>query len=100
MAGDGPRPGHSRDGDLALYPAYSFRRAANATHDGPGIRTRRNAVAAELRLRGSSQQRPGMETTMRGLLVLLVALTMACGAAAGLTVSLAPFYAEDAGKGY
>ncbi len=99
MAGDGPRPGHSRDGDLALYPAYSFRRAANATH-GPGIRTRRNAVAAELRLRGSSQQRPGMETTMRGLLVLLVALTMACGAAAGLTVYLAPAYADKASKGY
>ncbi len=37
---------------------------------------------------------------MRSLLVLLVALTMACGAAAGLTVSLAPAYADDAGKGY
>ena len=59
-----------------------------------------NAVAAGLRLRGSSRQRQGMETTMRSLLVLLVALTMACGAAAGLTVSLAPAYADDAGKGY
>jgi len=41
-----------------------------------------------------------METTMRSLLVLLVVLTMACGAAAGLTVSLAHAYADDAGKGY
>jgi hypothetical protein len=36
---------------------------------------------------------------MRGLLVLLVALTMACGAAASLTISQAPAYADDA-KGY
>jgi hypothetical protein len=41
-----------------------------------------------------------METTMRSLLVLLVALTMACGAAASLTISLAPAYADDSGKGY
>jgi hypothetical protein len=45
-------------------------------------------------------QRQDMETTMRSLLVLLLALTMACGAAASLTVSLAPAYADDAGKGY
>ena len=44
--------------------------------------------------------RQAMETTMRSLLVLLVVLTMACGAAAGLTVSLAHAYADDAGKGY
>ena len=66
----------------------------------PETRSRINAVAAGLRLRDSSQQRQGMETTMRSLLVLLVALTMACGAAAGLTVSLAHAYADDAGKGY
>ena len=59
-----------------------------------------NAVAAGLRLRGSSERRQAMETTMRSLLVLLVVLTMACGAAAGLTVSLAHAYADDAGKGY
>jgi hypothetical protein len=37
---------------------------------------------------------------MRSLLVLLVVLTMACGAAASVTISLAPAYAGDAGKGY
>ena len=37
---------------------------------------------------------------MRSLLVLLVALTMTCGAAAGVTIALAPAYADDAGKGY
>jgi hypothetical protein len=42
----------------------------------------------------------GRETTMRSLLVLLVALTMVCGAAASVTVALAPAYADDASKGY
>jgi len=37
---------------------------------------------------------------MRSLLVVLVALTMACGAAATLTVSFAPAYADAAAKGY
>ena len=37
---------------------------------------------------------------MRSLLFLLVALTMACGAAASLTISLAPAYADGAGEGY
>jgi hypothetical protein len=37
---------------------------------------------------------------MRSLFVLLVALTMACGAAASLTIVLAPAYADDVGKGY
>ncbi len=36
---------------------------------------------------------------MRSLLALLVVLTLACGAAAGVTVALAPAYA-DAGRGY
>ncbi len=44
--------------------------------------------------------RPGLGTTMRSLLVLLVALTMACGAAASVTIAHAPAYADDAGKGY
>jgi hypothetical protein len=41
-----------------------------------------------------------MGTTMRSLLVLLVALTMACGAAASVTIAHAPAYADEAGKGY
>jgi hypothetical protein len=32
-------------------------------------------------------------------LILMVAITMACGAAASVTISLAPAYA-DGGKGY
>ena len=34
------------------------------------------------------------------LLVLLVVITMASGAAASVTISLAPAYADDSGKGY
>jgi hypothetical protein len=41
-----------------------------------------------------------MGTTMRSLLVLLVALTMACGAAASVTIAYAPAYADEARKGY
>jgi hypothetical protein len=37
---------------------------------------------------------------MQGLLVLLVALTMACGTAASVTIAHAPAYADDVGKGY
>lgn len=37
---------------------------------------------------------------MRKLLVLLVVLTIGCGAAASITVSLAPAYADDAASGY
>jgi hypothetical protein len=37
---------------------------------------------------------------MRYLLVLLVALTMACGAAASVTISLAPVHAGDIAEGY
>ncbi len=40
------------------------------------------------------------ETTMRGLLVLLVALTMACAAAASVTIAQAPAHADDVAKGY
>ncbi len=37
---------------------------------------------------------------MRSLLILLIALTMACGAAVCVTGSLLPAYADDPGKGY
>jgi hypothetical protein len=37
---------------------------------------------------------------MRKLLVLLVVLTVGCGAAASVTVSLAPAYADDLSSGY
>jgi hypothetical protein len=37
---------------------------------------------------------------MQYLLILLVAITMACGAAASVTISFAPAYADDSGKGY
>jgi hypothetical protein len=37
---------------------------------------------------------------MQYLLILLVAVTMACGAAAGVTIALAPAYADDSAKGY
>lgn len=38
--------------------------------------------------------------TMQYLLILLVAVTMACGAAASVTIALVPAYADDSGKGY
>ncbi len=38
--------------------------------------------------------------TMQYLLILLVALTMACGAAATVTIALAPAYADNSAKGY
>jgi hypothetical protein len=34
---------------------------------------------------------------MPKLLVLLVAVTVACGMAAGVTITLAPVYADDSG---
>jgi hypothetical protein len=37
---------------------------------------------------------------MRKLLVLLVALTVGCGVAASITISLAPAYAGDTASGY
>jgi hypothetical protein len=37
---------------------------------------------------------------MRYVFVLLVAVTMACGAAVSVTISLAPAYAVDNVKGY
>jgi hypothetical protein len=38
--------------------------------------------------------------TMQYLLILLVAITVACGAAAGVTIALAPAYADYSAKGY
>jgi hypothetical protein len=38
--------------------------------------------------------------TMQYLLILLVAVTVACGAAASVTIALKPAYADDSGKGY
>jgi len=35
---------------------------------------------------------------MQNLLILLVVLTMACGAAASVTISLAPAYADDSAE--
>jgi hypothetical protein len=35
---------------------------------------------------------------MRKLLVLLVVLTVACGMAAGVTITLVPAYADDSGS--
>jgi hypothetical protein len=37
---------------------------------------------------------------MRYVLVLLMAVTMACGAAASVTISLAPAHVGDNGEGY
>jgi hypothetical protein len=37
---------------------------------------------------------------MRHVFVLLVAVTLACGAAARVTISLAPAYEVDNAKGY
>jgi hypothetical protein len=37
---------------------------------------------------------------MQYLLILLVAITMACGVAAGVTIALAPAYADYSAKGY
>ena len=38
--------------------------------------------------------------TMQYLLILLVAVTMACGAAATVTIELAPAYADSSASGY
>jgi hypothetical protein len=38
--------------------------------------------------------------TMQYLLILLVILTVACGAAASVTIAFAPAYADASGKGY
>jgi hypothetical protein len=43
---------------------------------------------------------PALDSAMQYLLILLVAVTMACGAAASVTISLAPAYVADNGEGY
>jgi hypothetical protein len=45
-------------------------------------------------------KRPAFEFKMRYLLVLLVALTMACGAAASVTISLEAAHVGDNAEGY
>ena len=37
---------------------------------------------------------------MRKLLVLLVAITLACGVAASITINLTPAFADDSKNGY
>jgi hypothetical protein len=60
-------------------------RAIIFVSEGDGAETKRRKVG---------------EGTVQYLLILLVAVTMACGAAASVTISLAPAYADDSGKGY
>jgi hypothetical protein len=59
-------------------------------------------VASSIAGGGSSigGARGGGLGTMQYLLILLVAVTMACGAAASVTIALVPAYADDGGKGY
>jgi hypothetical protein len=54
-------------------------------------------VASGLSKTQAPRQRP--EAKLLKLLVLLVVLTIGCGVAAGVTVSLAPAHADD-GQGY
>jgi hypothetical protein len=49
---------------------------------------------------GTFMRAPALDSVMQYLLILLVAVTMACGAAASVTISLAPAYVADNGEGY
>jgi hypothetical protein len=49
---------------------------------------------------GRSVEGGGSLGTMHYLLILLVALTLACGAAATATIAFAPAYADAGAKGY
>jgi hypothetical protein len=51
-------------------------------------------------LAGAASAGDGGLGTMQNLLILLVALTMACGVAATVTIELAPAYADASAKGY
>ena len=51
-------------------------------------------------LAGAESAGDGRLGTMQYLLILLVAVTMACGAAATVTIELAPAYADGGAKGY
>jgi hypothetical protein len=49
---------------------------------------------------GATSKGDGGLGTMHYLLILLVAVTMACGAAATVTIELAPAYADASASGY
>ena len=57
-------------------------------------------VARQALLASAASAGDGGLGTMQYLLILLVALTMACGAAATVTIELAPAYADGGAKGY
>ena len=57
-------------------------------------------VARQALLAGAASAGDGGLGTMQYLLILLVALTMACGAEATVTIELAPAYADASAKGY
>ena len=57
-------------------------------------------VAHRALLAGAASAGDGGLGTMQNLLILLVALTMACGVAATVTIELAPAYADASAKGY
>ena len=60
---------------------------------------RRNGVGDWGRAREVSS--PSLRVLIENwLLALLVAVTLACGVAAGVTVNHAPAYADDSGDGY
>ncbi|MBV8795469.1 MAG: hypothetical protein JO136_11110 [Hyphomicrobiales bacterium] len=56
--------------------------------------------AGEALLAGAESAGDGRLGTMQYLLILLVAVTLACGAAATVTIALAPAYADASAKGY
>ena len=56
--------------------------------------------AAPALLAGAASKGDGGLGTMHYLLILLVAVTMACGAAATVTIELAPAYADASATGY
>jgi hypothetical protein len=57
-------------------------------------------VAGQALLAGATSKGDGGLGTMQYLLLLLVAVTMACGAAATVTIELAPAYADGSATGY
>ena len=57
-------------------------------------------VGGQALLAGAASKGDGGLGTMQYLLMLLVAVTMACGVAATVTIELAPAYADGGAKGY
>jgi hypothetical protein len=49
---------------------------------------------------GTFMGAPALGSAMQYLLILLVAVTMGCGAAASVTISLAPAQVGENGEGY